>query len=47
MPYVKIFFNQAQTRGIDSVQFLNEIDELEKQIINIRSSTDYLEPENE
>ena len=43
MPHVKIFFNQAQTRGIDSVQIQNAIEELEKQIIRIRSNTDHRE----
>ena len=45
MPHVDIFFNQVQTRGIESVQIQNAIEQFERQIIRIRSVINNLEQE--
>lgn len=47
MPHVEIFFNQAQTRGIDSGKMQNVVEQFEQQIRRIRSFTDHIETEDE
>lgn len=44
MPHVEIFFNQTQTRGIDSLQIQKTVDTFEQQISNIRLRIDSLLP---
>lgn len=46
MPHVEIFFNQAQKRGVDSLQLHNAVERFEQQITRIRDYTDIQEVEN-